>query len=153
MSRWLEDPPLASHLPWSCQILPRPSADYWQGLCSPINPTREDPRPALCWHPPSFKPPHLCHPSATHALPPPAVAPLPAHWGHLRSLRVNVSNPFAIIDGEIGPDNVFVVDPERSFNNHVVWENQAKEYWVARAPCSRSHSHSVDERDPWENKG
>lgn len=37
-----------------------------------------------------------------------------------RSLWVNVSNPFAIIDGEIGPDNVFVVDPERGFNDHVV---------------------------------
>lgn len=91
-----------------------------------------------------------CHPPRPcHHLP--TVALLPAHWGHLRSLRVNVSNPFAIIDGEIGPNNVFVVDSERSFNNHVVWENQAKEHWVATAPCS--HPHSVDKRDPWENKG
>lgn len=63
----------------------------------------------------SFKLPHVCHP-----VPPRPWHHLLAHWGHLRSLRVDVSNPFAIIDGEIGPDNVFVVDPERSFNNHVV---------------------------------
>jgi len=48
------------------------------------------------------------------------VPPAPRHRGHLRSLRVNVPSSFAIVDGEIGPDNVFAVDPESSFDDHVV---------------------------------
>lgn len=125
---------------------PCPAA-YWQGLCSPHRRILVQ----LCAGtlPASKCPTFVIPVPPTSCQHPPAVAPLPAHWGHLRSLRVNVSNPFAIIDGEIGPNNVFVVDPERSFDDHMVWENQAKEYWVATAPCS----HSVDKRDPWENTG
>lgn len=39
---------------------------------------------------------------------------------HLRCLGVNVASSFAIIDGEIGPDDIFPVDSECSFNDHVV---------------------------------
>lgn len=122
----------------SCQILPRLPALLAGGLCSPGNPALgEYPSPKPLRRPP---PPH-CRPRwPRHP---------PAHQGHLRSLWVNVPSSFAIVDGETGPDNVFAVDPESSFHNHVVWENQAKEYWVARASRSRLE----DRTDPWENKG
>lgn len=119
----------------------------------PLQPRAGDPRLAAHMLQPLRLPPS---PGATWPLrhdPDPATArpQRPAHRRHLRSLRVNVSSSFAIVDGEIGPDNVFAVDPESSFDNHVVCENQAKEYWVARASLLRSCLE--DKTDPWENKG
>jgi len=39
---------------------------------------------------------------------------------HSRSFGVNVSSSFAIVDGEIGLDDIFVVDPESCFDSHMV---------------------------------
>lgn len=81
-------------------------------LRSPTGPVRGYPRPAACRHPPGLQPLHRPVPRSQHGT--------TRCLRHLRSLWVNVSSSFAIVDGEIGPDNVFAVDPESSFDDHVV---------------------------------
>lgn len=53
-------------------------------------------------------------------------------WDHLRCFGVNVSSSFAIIDGDVGPHNIFAIDPYCSLNNHVVQNKASQRYWITR---------------------
>lgn len=61
------------------------------------------------------EPPASCPPPAQ-----PWAAVPHANMDHSRFLWVNVSSSFAIVDGEIGLDNIFAVDPESCFDSHMV---------------------------------
>lgn len=61
------------------------------------------------------EPPASCPPPAK-----PWAAVPHANMDHSRFLWVNVSSSFAIVDGEIGLDNIFAVDPESCFDSHMV---------------------------------
>lgn len=41
---------------------------------------------------------------------------------HSRFMGVNLSNSAAVVDGEIGRDNVVFFDPYRHLNRHVIWK-------------------------------
>lgn len=131
MSRWLQTRRGPSHVnPWQssrCAPAKRCPGPHAAGGCTPQGTppsvTRSPRRP------PRHLPHRRCHRGHHH----------PGTPGHLRSLRVNVPRPFAIVDGEIGPDNVFAVDPESSFDNHVVWRTKPKNIGL-QEPLARTHA-------------